>query len=59
MVLSGDKSVASYDPDTGENIWYLNGPTDQFVASIVYNNELPIYFYDRRLPAASHYGHPP
>ena len=40
MMLSGDKSVASYDPDTGKNIWYLDGPTEQFVASLVMNEGL-------------------
>ena len=50
MVLSGDKSVASYDPDTGKNIWYLNGPTDQFVASIVYNNQADLLFMTGGFP---------
>jgi outer membrane protein assembly factor BamB len=36
MVLSGSKCVASYDPDTGEQIWLINGPTEQFVASLVF-----------------------
>ncbi len=34
MILSGSMSVASYDPDTGEQHWCLDGPTEQFVASI-------------------------
>ena len=37
MVLSGDKCVASYDPDTGQRIWVIDGPTEQFVASPVYH----------------------
>lgn len=37
MILSGDKSVASYDPRNGKRHWYMDGPTEQFVASIVYN----------------------
>ena len=37
MVLSGSKSVASYDPRTGKRHWVLDGPTEQFVASMVYN----------------------
>jgi outer membrane protein assembly factor BamB len=37
MVLSGSKCVASYDPLTGEELWYMDGPTEQFVASLVYN----------------------
>lgn len=37
MILSGSKSVASYDPDTGKQHWVIDGPTEQFVASLVYN----------------------
>ena len=40
MVLSGTKCVASYDPDTGRQLWIIDGPTEQFVASLVYNGEL-------------------
>ncbi len=40
MVLSGSLCVASYDPDTGEQHWIIDGPTEQFVASLVYNGEL-------------------
>ncbi|HEX7900806.1 MAG TPA: PQQ-binding-like beta-propeller repeat protein [Planctomycetota bacterium] len=36
LVLSGSKCVASYDPDTGKQIWILDGPTEQYVASVVY-----------------------
>jgi outer membrane protein assembly factor BamB len=35
MVLSGSKSVASYDPNTGKQFWVMDGPTEQFVASLV------------------------
>jgi outer membrane protein assembly factor BamB len=40
MILSGSKSVASYDPDTGKQHWIIDGPTQQFVASLVYNGDL-------------------
>ncbi len=40
MVLSGSMSVASYDPDTGSQIWHFKGPTEQFVASLVYGDGL-------------------
>jgi outer membrane protein assembly factor BamB len=40
MMLSGSKSVASYDPRTGRRHWIIDGPTEQFVASLVYNGEL-------------------
>ena len=35
MILSGDKSVTSYNPRTGASIWKMDGPTEQFVASLV------------------------
>jgi outer membrane protein assembly factor BamB len=35
MVLSGSQHVASYDPRTGERLWTMDGPTEQFVASMV------------------------
>jgi len=38
MVLSGSKCVASYDPRTGKRHWIIDGPTDQFVASMVYTD---------------------
>ena len=40
MILSGSLCVASYDPDTGKQHWIVDGPTEQFVASLVYNGEL-------------------
>jgi hypothetical protein len=36
LVLSGSKSVAAYDPETGKRIWMMDGPTEQFVASLAY-----------------------
>lgn len=42
MVMSGSKCVASYDPRTGKQHWYMQGPTEQFVASLVYNGT---YFF--------------
>lgn len=40
MMLSGSKCVASYDPRTGKRHWIVDGPTEQFVASLVYNEGL-------------------
>ncbi len=40
MILSGSKCVASYDPSNGRRHWILDGPTEQFVASLVYNGKL-------------------
>jgi hypothetical protein len=38
MVLSGSRCVASYDPDTGKRHWIIDGPTEQFVASLVFTD---------------------
>jgi len=40
MVVSGSKAVASYDPNTGRQHWMIDGPTEQFVASMVYDGKL-------------------
>ena len=40
MVLSGSKCVASYDPDTGKQIWIIQGPTEQFVATMVFTDDV-------------------
>jgi outer membrane protein assembly factor BamB len=40
MILSGSKCVASYDPHDGARHWIIDGPTEQFVASLVYNGDL-------------------
>jgi len=35
LVLTGSKCVTSYDPDTGKPNWIIDGPTEQFVSSMV------------------------
>ncbi|MFT5467975.1 MAG: outer membrane protein assembly factor BamB [Verrucomicrobiales bacterium] len=44
MIMSGSKCVASYDPDTGKQHWIIDGPTEQYVASLVYNENLKLLF---------------
>jgi outer membrane protein assembly factor BamB len=38
LVLSGSRCVASYDPQTGKQAWIIDGPTEQFVASLVHTD---------------------
>jgi outer membrane protein assembly factor BamB len=38
MVLSGCRCVTSYDPDNGKPLWHIDGPTQQFVASLVWGD---------------------
>jgi outer membrane protein assembly factor BamB len=40
LVLSGSKCVTGYDPDTGKLLWIIDGPTEQYVASLVYLDDV-------------------
>lgn len=40
MVFSGSKCVVGLDPRTGKMLWNVEGPTEQYVASMVYDNEM-------------------
>ena len=40
MVFSGSLCVVSLDPHDGSQHWIIEGPTEQFVASLVYNGQL-------------------
>jgi len=50
MVLSGDKCVASYDPDNGKLHWIIDGPTEQYVASLVYSERTDLLFMTGGFP---------
>jgi outer membrane protein assembly factor BamB len=40
LVLSGSKCVTGYDADTGKLLWIHDGPTEQYVASLVLHREV-------------------
>ncbi|MHB9049965.1 MAG: outer membrane protein assembly factor BamB family protein, partial [Pirellulales bacterium] len=40
MVLAGSKCVASYDPRNGSRYWIIDGPTEQYVATMVTDGKL-------------------
>lgn len=40
MIVTGANHVRSFDPLTGTQIWQVDGPTEQFVASPVYGDGL-------------------
>lgn len=42
MVLSGSEAITSFNPEDGSVYWTVDGPTEQFVASMVYDGE---YFF--------------
>lgn len=35
-VMTGSKRIAGFDPRTGQRLWWIEGPTEQFVASMVH-----------------------
>ena len=51
LILSGSKCVASYDPSTGEQHWIIDGPTEQYVASLVYNRDENLLFLTCGFPS--------
>ncbi len=54
MIFAGSNCTASYDPDTGKQIWIIDGPTEQFVASAVYKND--VLFMTYGFPLRGHIG---
>jgi outer membrane protein assembly factor BamB len=50
MVLSGTKCVTSYDPRNGQLHWIIDGPTEQFVASPVFNERAGLLFITGGFP---------
>jgi outer membrane protein assembly factor BamB len=50
MVLSGTKCVTSYDPNDGKLHWIIDGPTEQYVASLVYSRKANLVFMTAGFP---------
>lgn len=50
MVLSGTKCVASYDPHDGRQHWIIDGPTEQFVASLVHSEKTGLLYMTGGFP---------
>lgn len=39
LVMTGSKRVVSLDPETGKQHWLIEGPTEQFVSSMVFDGD--------------------
>lgn len=39
LILLGNKDIASYNPDDGSIYWYVNGPSEDFCSTPVYNEK--------------------
>jgi len=50
MVICGDKNVASYNPDDGSLYWIINGPSDEFCATPVFDEQAGLVFISSSYP---------
>lgn len=39
MIFCGNKQILSYNPDNGSEYWFINGPSEDFCSSPVYNEK--------------------
>lgn len=50
LIQCGDRCVTSFDPDTGEQIWTVDGPSEEFVATPVYSEKAGLLFISSSWP---------
>jgi len=50
MIFCGNKEIASYNPDDGSKYWYVNGPSEDFCSSPVYNEKLGLLLVSSAWP---------
>ncbi|MFH1715821.1 MAG: PQQ-binding-like beta-propeller repeat protein [Planctomycetota bacterium] len=50
LIQCGDRCVASFDPDTGEQLWKVDGPSQEFVATPVYSERAGLVFISSSWP---------
>lgn len=50
LIQCGDRCVTSFDPDTGQAIWKVDGPSQEFVATPVYSEKAGLVFISSSWP---------
>ncbi len=50
LIQCGDRCVSSFDPDTGEQLWKVDGPSEEFVATPVYSEKAGLVFISSSWP---------
>ena len=50
LIQCGDRRVASLDPETGEQIWTVDGPSQEFVATPTYSEKAGLVFVSSSWP---------
>ncbi|MHC4119254.1 MAG: PQQ-binding-like beta-propeller repeat protein [Planctomycetota bacterium] len=50
LIQCGDRCVTSFDPDTGRQLWKVDGPSEEFVATPVYSERAGLVFISSSWP---------
>jgi outer membrane protein assembly factor BamB len=50
LIQCGDRCVASFDPETGKQLWTVDGPSQEFVATPVYSEKAGLIFVSSSWP---------
>ena len=50
LIQCGDRCVTGFDPDTGEELWKVDGPSEEFVATPVYSEKAGLVFISSSWP---------
>ncbi len=50
LIQCGDKRVTSFDPDTGKELWTVDGPSEEFVASPTYSEKTGLVYISSSWP---------
>ena len=50
MIQCGDRCVTSFDPDNGAEIWKVDGPSQEFVATPVYSEKAGLVYISSSWP---------
>jgi outer membrane protein assembly factor BamB len=50
LIQCGDRCVAGFNPDTGEQLWTVDGPSQEFVATPVYSETAGLVFVSSSWP---------
>jgi outer membrane protein assembly factor BamB len=50
LIQCGNRCVTAFDPDSGEQLWTVDGPSQEFVATPVYSEEAGLVFISSSWP---------
>jgi hypothetical protein len=50
MIFCGNKEIASYNPEDGSRYWWVNGPSEDFCSSPVYNEKMGLVLVSSAWP---------